>query len=154
KKIILLESEIIKVPMMTGWLKPMILFPFSLLSQLPQEQVEAILLHELAHIKRKDYFVNLLQNFAETIFFFNPAVLWISSLIRDERENCCDDIAIQSTNDKEKFIHALVAFQEYNLSKSRFGIAFPGQKNHLLNRIKRIIYNSNKTLNNMEKVLL
>ena len=154
KRIVLLESEIVKVPMMTGLWKPVILFPISLLSQLPPEEVEAILLHELAHIKRKDYFINLLQHFGEIIFFFNPAVLWLSSLIRDERENCCDDIAIRETNNKENFVHALVVFQEYNLSYSKQALAFPGQKNHLLNRVKRIITNKNKTLNNMEKILL
>ncbi|HEY4875306.1 MAG TPA: M56 family metallopeptidase, partial [Puia sp.] len=71
QRVLLLRSEIVKVPVMVGFLKPVILFPFSMMMQLPAEQVEAVLLHELAHIKRKDYFVNLLQNFAEIIFFFN-----------------------------------------------------------------------------------
>lgn len=154
ERIALLESEIVKIPMTVGFLKPVILFPFSLLSQLPPDQVEAVLLHELAHIRRKDYLVNLLQSFAELFFFFNPGVLWISSLIRDERENCCDDIAINEINDKKEFINALVSFQEYNLTGLKYSPAFPGRKNHLLNRVKRIINNNNKTLNNMEKVSL
>ena len=154
QRVLLLQSEIVKVPVMVGFLKPLILFPFSMMMQLPGEQVEAVLLHELAHIKRKDYFVNLLQNFAEIIFFFNPGVLWISSLIRDERENCCDDIAINQSKSKKEFIQALVSFQEYNLEKSKYALAFPGRKYHLLNRIKRIITNNNKTLNNMEKISL
>jgi bla regulator protein blaR1 len=154
KHIALLESEIVKVPVLVGFLKPVILFPFSLMSQLSPEQIEAVLLHELAHVKRKDYFVNLLQSFAEIIFFFNPGVLWISSLIRDERENCCDDIAIHHTKNKKEFIHALVVFQEYNMARSKYAIAFPGQKNHLLNRVKRILTSNNKTLNNMEKITL
>jgi len=154
RHIALLESEIVKIPLTVGFLKPVILFPFSVLSQLPPDQVEAVLLHELAHIKRKDYLVNLLQSFAELFFFFNPGVLWISSLIRDERENCCDDIAIRETRDKKEFIHALVSFQEYNLNGSKYSLAFPGRKNHLLNRVKRIITNNNKTLNNMEKISL
>jgi bla regulator protein blaR1 len=154
KHIALLESEIVKVPVLVGFLKPVILFPFSLMSQLSQEQIEAVLLHELAHVKRKDYFVNLLQSFTEIIFFFNPGVLWISSMIRDERENCCDDIAIHHTKNKKEFIHALVVFQEYNMARSKYAIAFPGQKNHLLNRVKRILTNNNKTLNNMEKITL
>ncbi len=153
KRVQLLQSEIVKVPVMVGFFKPMILFPFSLMSQLPPEQIEAVLLHELAHIKRKDYFVNLLQSFAEIIFFFNPGVLWISSLIKDERENCCDDIAINQTKSKKEFIHALVSFQEYNIG-SKYALAFPGRKNHLLNRVKRIITNNNKALNNMEKISL
>jgi beta-lactamase regulating signal transducer with metallopeptidase domain len=154
QRVLLLQSEIVKVPVMVGFLKPLILFPFSIMMQLSEEQVEAVLLHELAHIKRKDYFVNLLQNFAEIIFFFNPGVLWISSLIRDERENCCDDIAINQSKSKKEFIQALVSFQEYNLEKSKYTLAFPGRKNHLLNRIKRIITNNNKTLNSMEKISL
>lgn len=154
KHISLLESEIVKVPLLVGFLKPVILFPFSLMSQLSAEQIEAVLLHELAHVKRKDYFVNLLQSFAEIIFFFNPGVLWISSLIRNERENCCDDIAIAHTKNKKEFINALVVFQEYNMARSKYAVAFPGQKNHLLNRVKRIITNNNKTLNNMEKITL
>ena len=154
KQVALLESEIVKIPMMAGFLKPVILFPFSLMSQLPAEQVEAVLLHELAHIKRKDYLVNLLQSFAEIFFFFNPGVLWISSLIRDERENCCDDIALKETKNKKEFIHALVSFQEYNMDSSKYSLAFPGRKNHLLNRVKRIITNNNKTLDNMEKISL
>ena len=153
KQVRLLQSGIVKVPVMVGFFKPMILFPFSLMSQLPPEQIEAVLLHELAHIKRKDYFVNLLQNFAEIIFFFNPGVLWVSSLIKDERENCCDDIAINQTKSKKEFIHALVSFQEYNIG-SKYTLAFPGRKNHLLNRVKRIITNNNKALNNMEKISL
>lgn len=154
QRIQLLQSEIVQVPVVIGALKPVILVPLGILSQLPAEQVEAILLHELAHIKRRDYLVNLLQSVAETIFFFNPAVWWVSSLIRDERENCCDDIAVAGTRSKTAFLDALVSFQEYNNGVSKYGMAFPGRKNHLLNRVKRILHEKNKTLNTMEKSLL
>ncbi len=153
KKVILLKSAITKIPMVLGHLKPVILFPASALTTLSSEEIEAILLHELAHIRRKDYLVNILQNFAEIIFFFNPAVLWISSLIKEERENCCDDIAIGQVKSKKQFIHALVSFQEYNLT-SKYAATFSGKRNHLLNRVKRIITNNNKTLSNMEKIFL
>ncbi|MDB5209278.1 MAG: hypothetical protein JWQ30_105, partial [Sediminibacterium sp.] len=125
-----------------------------LLAHLPSDEIEAILLHELAHIKRRDYFINLLQSFVETIFFFNPALMWLSSMIREERENCCDDIAISITNSKTKFINALIAFQEYHFSTPSYTVGFPGRKNQLLNRVKRIISDSNKTLNATEKSLL
>jgi len=115
--------------------------------------VETILLHELAHIKRNDFLINLFQQFAEILFFFNPGVLWVSSLIKNERENCCDDMALSVAKDKKIFIHALVAFQEYRAGL-RYATAFPGSGNHLLNRVKRIITNNNKTLNNMEKLVL
>jgi beta-lactamase regulating signal transducer with metallopeptidase domain len=154
KHIGLFESALIKVPLMFGYIKPLILVPVGLLAQLPPEQVEAILLHELAHIKRKDYLINLLQTFGETIFFFHPAVAWVSSLIREERENCCDDLAIQKTKSKQEFIYALMAFQEYQESNPSYAIGFARDKNHLLDRVKRIITNHNKTLNNMEKVFL
>lgn len=152
RSVILLESAIVKIPMVVGLLKPVILVPLGLLSNLPPDQVEAVLLHELAHIRRKDYLVNLLQNFAEVLFFFNPAVWWISSLMREERENCCDDIAIGNIKNKKQFINALVAFQEYALRPANpSAIAFAGRKKYLLNRVKRIIHNENKKLNAMEK---
>lgn len=154
KKVILLESQLVKIPSVTGFFKPMILLPIGLLSQLPQDQVEAILLHELAHIRRKDYVVNMLQSFAEIVFFFNPGVLWLSSLIKEERENCCDDIAVSVTKCKTKFVHALVSFQEYNMKNNELIMGFGGKKNHLLNRAKRIIHNDTKSLNGLEKTFL
>lgn len=75
----LLQSELVKVPMVAGYFKPIILFPIGILLQLPHDQVEAVLLHELAHIKRRDYFVNMIQQFARLFYFFNPGLLWISS---------------------------------------------------------------------------
>ncbi len=152
REVNLFSSGLVKVPMMVGIIKPVILFPASLLSQLPAAQVEAVLLHELAHVRRQDYVVNLLQNLAEIIFFFNPGLLWVSSLIREERENCCDDIAIGQSGNKKDFIEALVSFQQYHLAAPSMAIAFPGKKNHLLNRVHRIITSHNKTLNNMEKI--
>lgn len=154
KHIVLLESQLVKVPSVTGFFKPIILLPIGMLSQLPQDQIEAILLHELAHIRRKDYFVNLLQSFAEIVFFFNPGVLWLSSLIKEERENCCDDIAVSVTKCKAKFVHALVSFQEYNMKNNELIMGFGGKKNHLLNRVKRIINNDTKSLNGIEKTFL
>jgi hypothetical protein len=148
------ESGIVSVPLTMGMLKPIVLLPLGLLSNLPPDQVEAILLHELAHIRRKDYFVNLLQCFGESIFFFNPAVLWLSAQIRQEREHCCDDIAISVTGNKSTFIYALMAFQEQPVKTVIHAPAFPGKTYHLLDRIKRILYNNNKNLNNMEKIFL
>lgn len=151
----LLESGLVKVPVVAGLLKPVILVPIGLMANLPAEQVEAILLHELAHIRRRDFMVNLAQSFAEILFFFNPAVLWVSSLLREEREHCCDDMAIAVTQSKTGYIHALVSFQEYQLENtSPYAMAFPGKKNQLLNRVKRILDNSHKTLNMAEKSFL
>lgn len=154
KKIILLESQLVSVPSVTGFFKPIILIPIGLLSNLPQDQIEAILLHELAHIRRKDYFINLIQSFAEILFFFNPGVLWVSSIIKEERENCCDDIAVGITKSKSKFIHALVSFQEYNMKQNKLAMGFGSKKNQLLERAKRIIHDNNKSLNSIEKTFL
>ena len=154
RSISLLESALIDTPMVIGFLKPVILVPLGILTRLPQDQLEAVLLHELAHIRRKDYLVNLLQNLTETLFFFNPAVLWISSLIREERENCCDDVAIRKAQSKAQLIHALVAFQEFRVETPAYAQAFPGRQNQLLDRVRRMVYNRNKTLNAMEKLFL
>lgn len=152
KAVCLLESGYVKVPMVIGHLKPVILMPVGLIAGLPAEQVEAVLLHELAHIRRHDYVVNFLQTLTETVFFFNPGLLWISSLLRDERENCCDDIALEQTNDKREFVQALISFKEYALSADQYAVAFPGKKNHLLHRVSRILGNKNQTLGPSEKV--
>ena len=152
KPIVLLESALVKMPSVTGFFKPIITVPIGMLANLPQDQVEAILLHELAHIRRKDYIVNLLQHLAEMVFFFNPGVLWLSSLIKDERENCCDDIALKFVGNKTHFVHALISFETFNTQK--LALAFAGKKNHLLQRVKRIIYNDNKSLNTIEKTFL
>ncbi len=154
KSIILLESALVKVPSVTGFFKPMVLVPIGLLTNLSAAQTEAILLHELAHIRRKDYVINIIQSFAEIVFFFNPGVLWLSSLIREERENCCDDIAISTIENKTQFVQALVSFEEYNLSTNALSMGFGGPKNSLLKRAKRIVYNNNKSLNTFEKSFL
>lgn len=148
------ESVQVAVPMVIGFLKPVVLVPLGMLTNLPAAQVEAILLHELAHIRRRDYLINLVQVFCENVFFFNPAVWWISKLIREEREHCCDDLAIGVMQNKTSFIQALVSFQEYNQSRPVFEVAFSKKRNHLLDRIKRIINNNNKSLDAMEKVFV
>lgn len=148
------ESVQVAVPMVIGFLKPVVLVPLGMLANLPAAQVEAILLHELAHIRRRDYLINLVQIFCENVFFFNPAVWWISKLIREEREHCCDDLAISVMQNKTSFIHVLVSFQEFNQSRPVFEVAFSRKRNHLLDRIKRIINNNNKPLDAMEKLFV
>ncbi|WP_181248443.1 M56 family metallopeptidase [Flavobacterium magnum] len=152
KHVLLRESVLVGIPCVTGYLKPIILLPFGMLANLPQDQVEAVLLHELAHIRRKDYFVNLLQHLAETVFFFNPGLLWVSSLVRDERENCCDDIALGVTGNKTDLVHALISFEACQSQK--LSVAFAGDRKPLLQRVKRIVYDDNKSLSKAEKTFL
>jgi beta-lactamase regulating signal transducer with metallopeptidase domain len=149
----LMETARAQVPFTLGFLKPCIYVPLGLLAQLPADQVETILLHELAHIRRKDYLVNILQNFSDTIFFFNPAMLWISSLLREEREACCDDIVVEHTPHQKSYLYALVAFQE-RATGVQPGMALLGKQDHLLSRVKRLLTRENKKLGIMEKSIL
>lgn len=149
----LLESAIVQIPLTLGFLKPCIYVPAGLLLKLPAEQVETILLHELAHIRRKDYFVNILQSFTDAVFFFNPALLWISARIREEREACCDDIVMAHTSHRTTYVHALLAFQEQSMHTS-LGMALQGKHNYLYNRVKRMLTRENQKLNIMEKTIL
>lgn len=147
KRVLLFESALVKIPVVVGHFKPVILIPLGILTNLAPGEVEAVLLHELGHIRRNDYVVNLIQNITELVFFFNPGLLWISSLVRIERENCCDDIAISHTGNKTQFIEALISFKEHSTQSSEYMIAFPGKKNLLVQRASRIIQNKNKGLN-------
>jgi bla regulator protein BlaR1 len=150
----LLESALIKVPVVVGWLKPAILVPVGMLAHLSADQVESILLHELAHISRRDYLFNVVQHLVDTLFFFNPALLWVSSLIRTERENCCDDVAIRETRSRRQLIEALVSFHEYQQSARTFGMGFAGENNGMVKRVERIVHKRNHSLNAGERLLL
>jgi bla regulator protein blaR1 len=150
----LLQSGLVKVPMVVGWLKPVILVPIGMLAHISPEQVESILLHELAHIRRQDYVFNLVQHVVDTLFFFNPALLWISSLIRTERENCCDDIAIRQTNSRRRLIEALVSFHEYRQSAQAYALSLTGKNNGVVRRVERIVHRKNHSLNPGERLLL
>ncbi|MFL5787609.1 MAG: M56 family metallopeptidase, partial [Flavisolibacter sp.] len=153
QKIVLMQSALVKMPVVIGTLKPVILLPIGLISNLSSEQVEAILLHELAHIKRKDFLINFLQSIADSLFFFNPGFIWISSLIREEREACCDEIALTNGIDKHTYLEALITFQESRMP-GIYAMAFGSRRSYLFNRVKKILTRENKKLNHMEKILL
>lgn len=103
----LLISWKVEVPMAIGWLKPVVLLPACMISGLSAPQLEMLLLHELAHIRRHDYLVNLFQSLVEILLFFHPAVHWVSKQMRDEREYCSDDIAVQHCDDPIAYAHTL-----------------------------------------------
>jgi beta-lactamase regulating signal transducer with metallopeptidase domain len=148
----LLESSRINVPAVVGLLKPCILVPLGFFAKLSADDVEAILLHELAHIQRKDYFVNLLQTVVEISFFFNPAILWVSSLIKAERENCCDDLAVTHLKSNKQFIQALLQFHEVH--SLPYAMPFMGSSMSLLSRVNRISRKRNQGLSRAENLLL
>jgi beta-lactamase regulating signal transducer with metallopeptidase domain len=110
------ESTLVDVPAVVGWLRPAILLPVAALSTLTPSQVEAILAHELAHIRRHDYLVNVLQTLAETVLFYHPAVWWVSKRIRMEREHCCDDIAVAVCGDALNYAEALAVLEQSAVS--------------------------------------
>jgi len=103
----LLISLKVDVPMAIGWLKPVVLIPATMVSGLNTAQLEMLMLHELAHIRRHDYLVNFLQTVVEILLFFHPAVLWVSKQMRHEREYCSDDIAVQHCGDAVAYAHTL-----------------------------------------------
>lgn len=128
-----------QVPMVIGFFKPIILMPAATMAQLSPEQLESILLHELAHIKRYDYLVNILQTIVETILFFNPFVWMISSNIRQEREHCCDDLVLEHSCDPLYYATALSTVASHTGTVAGFVVAATGSSNLLFNRIKRIM---------------
>lgn len=103
----LLESALVKAPLVIGWLRPVVLMPAAVLMGLSPMQIEAILAHELAHVRRLDGLVRLLQAAVETLLFYHPAVWWVSARIRQESENCCDELAVSISGDRHGYAHAL-----------------------------------------------
>ncbi|MDQ3291944.1 MAG: M48 family metalloprotease [Bacteroidota bacterium] len=140
----LFESALVKTPLVIGYLKPIILLPFGTLASLSPEQVEAILAHELAHIYRKDYLLNMLQALVEILFFFNPAIWWISDYVRVERENCCDDQAIEVCGNPLIYARALANLETIAVKSPRLTLAFAGKDGSLLGRIKRLVQQPNR----------
>ena len=149
----LVQSELVKVPVAVGWLKPVVLLPIGIILQLSTEQLESILWHELAHIRRRDYLVNILQGLVETVFFFNPGLLWLSSLIRDEREACCDDIVLGQMSQKANYLEALLSFGFEGNKQAGLAMGI-GSGSQLRNRLKRMISQENKRLSIAEKAVL
>ncbi len=140
RKVRLLESGLAEMPMVIGWLKPIILLPLGTLSGLSSSQVESILAHELAHLKRNDYAVNMIQSMLEIIFFYNPFIWWVSGYIRQERENCCDDIAVELTGDSLTLVKTLAILEEFRVIKPSLAMGFAGgTRGGLLLRVRRLL---------------
>jgi GWxTD domain-containing protein len=135
--ILLLESCLAEVPMVLGHFRPLVLLPVGLLAGLSPAQIEAVLLHELAHIRRHDYLVNVLQRLAEGLLFYHPATWWISRVMRAERENCCDDVVVSIKGDAHEYASALAALEQNRLSNSEPAVAATG--GNLMKRIRRLL---------------
>ena len=143
KPVRLCISAIAEVPTVIGWLRPYILLPISAITNLDESQLQAILAHELAHIRRHDYLINLLQNAIETLLFYHPAVWWVSRQIRQEREHCCDDLAVEVCGDVLLYATALAQLEQQRGTYSQPALAATG--GDLLARIRRLMGQRNNT---------
>jgi beta-lactamase regulating signal transducer with metallopeptidase domain len=138
KKVVVYISELVTSPVTVGYLKPIILLPLAVLSNLSTQQVEAILLHELSHIRRYDYLVNFIVSIISTFLYFNPFVRQFIRTIEEERENCCDQLVLQFGYDKIGYATTLLTLEKISASKHALALGATG-KNHLVNRIEKIV---------------
>ena len=136
RPVALLESCFIDTPVLIGYLRPVILLPIGCLTGLSVTQVECILLHELAHVARHDYLVNLIQSMAEGLLFYHPAVWWVSRAVRAERENCCDDRVVELMGDARAYAATLAALEERRALVPDAALAATG--GNLMKRIRRL----------------
>jgi hypothetical protein len=133
----LLVSSLVQAPAVVGWLRPVVLVPVGALAGLPPEQVEALLLHELAHIRRHDYLVNIVQSVVEVLLFYHPAVWWVSGQIRAERELCCDDLAVCVNGDALTYARALA--ERESARPAHFTAVIAATGGSLAHRIARLL---------------
>ncbi len=126
-------------PMVIGLFKPMVIIPVAAISGLSASQIEAVIFHELAHIRRFDHFLIILQAIAEQVLFFNPTAWFLLREINRERENCCDDFVVKTNNNPINYIKALTMIQEMNLYGNVPANALTGKSKHLLNRVRRLV---------------
>jgi GWxTD domain-containing protein len=138
RPVMLFESCLADAPMVIGHFRPLILMPVGLFTGLPAAQIEAILLHELAHIRRNDFLLNSLQNLIDGLLFYNPAVWWISQVIRTEREKCCDDVVVAISGDAHEYASALATLEQKRWSGREPAVAAKGGS--LMKRIRRLLY--------------
>ncbi len=130
------ESLQLEAPAVVGWFRPVVLLPVSALTGLSAQQLEAVIAHELAHVKRLDPFVNLFQIAAETLLFYHPAVWWLSKRIRAERENCCDDVAISVCGNAVEYARALATMAEWQCAPT---LAMAANRSPLAERVARLL---------------
>ena len=134
-------SEYIREAAVVGFWRPVVLLPASWLTALPTDVLEAVIAHELAHIRRHDVWVNLLQRIAETLFFYHPAVWWLSNRIRFEREMCCDELAVEATGERGNYVIALEQVGRLRVHGiPNLAMAFTGDKKmNLLRRVENVL---------------
>src|SRR5436309_2881964 len=134
-----LGSAVVQVPAVIGWLRPMILLPATALTGLTPLQLDALLAHELAHVRRYDYVANLLQSVVETLLFYHPAAWWVSQQVREEREHCCDDLAVAVCGHAHFYATALLGMERLRVTPPAFALAATGRGGALMGRIRRLV---------------
>ncbi len=155
KKVSIWLSENVDVPSVVGFFKPVILLPIAALNHLTTAQAESIILHELAHIKRNDYLVNLLQSFIELILFFNPFARLLGIAARKERENCCDDWVVNYQYSKHDYAAALLLLEQQRHQPVNLALAATSGKKNLLGRIQRLFAAAPQTsINHAQQIKL
>ena len=153
KKVKIAESALIKTPVVIGFFKPLVLLPIGTINALSYAETEAILAHEFAHVFRNDYILNLIQSVIEILFYYHPAVWWLSEVVRSERENCCDDMAVKLCGNSLDYAKALVNLQEISTASPILAMSFSGKKRTMLYRIQRILNQPTKRSHIMEKIM-
>lgn len=154
KKVKVWISENISSPATIGFFKPVILIPIASINNLTCEQLEAIILHEFSHIKRNDYLVNLVISFIETVLFFNPFIAFFIKIIKQERENCCDDFVLEYRYDPHSYASALLHLEQTRATNLNLAMGAVSGKKELLSRIKRITGNNTVNEFNYKQKLL
>ncbi len=139
RKVVLRASDEVISPMAMGVWRATVILPISAVLSLPRAELEAVIAHELGHIRRWDYLWNLLQTAIESLLFFHPAVWWISRTVRDRREICCDEIAVRSCSDAAVYARALLRLEEQRTVKLRLAMALGGCGGSLLGRVRKIL---------------
>ena len=133
----LAESALVEVPTVVGYLRPIVLLPASAIAGLSAAEIELILVHELAHVRRHDCLVNLAQTVIEALLFYHPGMWWVSSQIRKERENCCDDVAVAIGGNRRAYVNALARLEQQRVPTPAVGLAATGGV--LLTRVRRLL---------------
>ncbi len=152
KKVQIWVSEFVTSPVTIGFLKPVILVPLAAINHLTPQQLEAVILHELSHIKRFDYLVNLIINFIQTILYFNPFVKAFVKIVEREREKSCDEMVLQFQYDSHEYATALLVLEKSGHTDKPLAIAASGKKNDLLQRVELIMGIRNKPVISFNKL--
>jgi beta-lactamase regulating signal transducer with metallopeptidase domain len=137
KPVRVFESALVRVPTVVGYLRPVILLPASVITGLAPAYLDAVLAHELAHVRRHDYLINTLQSLVETLLFYHPAVWWCSRQIRIEREHCCDDMVVEAGSNRVAYAAALAQLEELRGLQPMLSLNASGGR--LVDRIRRLL---------------